>query len=776
MFKMSSLSSAAGKKSFRLFTLVIGFSVLITPLISFTQTTVMAQSSDAGDFEKNKTADPSLGTQTFEKEYLKPVTDTSGLTDSKSSFSGTTTESLRGRGNGGGTTTPPTPTPNLQWAIAATAGVKISVNHEGWYRVPADQLQAAGFDVNSNRTYWQLFSDAVEQSIKVNSDGSIEFLGKELDTIQTNTRVYFLISGQTAGKRIGTGTTKVSDTNNAPNFDITVERKPRLNYIPGVLNGESENWFGDVIYSSVPEVENISVYNPDVSGTARLNVRLQGLTETPHTVNVKFNNLVIGSVSFSNYQNITVGFDVPMSAVVAGSNQVALQTNLSSDYALVDTISLTYKRLYEARNNRLHFSVPARSSLRVNDFTENSINVFELTNGQIQSELSVAVQSSGGSYSFSIASSRSNRELLAVTNSEKELPLSVEPNYSSNWNSISNNANFVIIAPPVFAQYAQTLANMRIQQGLNTKVVLTDDIYDEFSYGAESPQGIRDFLNNAVTYWQVKPQYVLLFGDSSYDSRGYLDIANRNLVPAKLVDTYFFETMSDAWYTDFNNDMIEDIAIGRLPAGNAAEAAQMVEKLASYDAQGNHQVKKGVFIADTIFATYSQQLAGILPATAQAAVINRSQMTDTQMQQEIFAQGSDNPLLVVYTGHGTPVGWTNAGLLSVYNVGNLTNSQLGFYMVVGCLNGYSQDPYNDSLAEALLKSPNGAMGVFASSGSITVSGPTAMSPVLTDKVFNSQPNNLMRIGDILRLAKQSSTNADANRTYQLFGDPTVYVK
>ena len=97
-------------------------------------------------------------------------------------------------------------------------------------------------------------------------------------------------------------------------------------------------------------------------------------------------------------------------------------------------------------------------------------------------------------------------------------------------------------------------------------------------------------------------------------------------------------------------------------------------------------------------------------------------------------------------------------------------------MVVGCLNGYSHDPYNDSLAEAFLKTPNGAMGVFASSGSIAVSGPTAMSPVLTDKIFNSQPNNLMRIGDIVRLSKQNSPDADSRRTYQLFGDPTVFIK
>jgi hypothetical protein len=35
---------------------------------------------------------------------------------------------------------------------------------------------------------------------------------------------------------------------------------------------------------------------------------------------------------------------------------------------------------------------------------------------------------------------------------------------------------------------------------------------------------------------------------------------------------------------------------------------------------------------------------------------------------------------------------------------------------------------------------------------------------------------MMRIGDIVRLAKLNSLDADSKRTYQLFGDPTVFIK
>ena len=506
MFKMSSLYIASVKESFRFFTLVIVFSAFFAPLAPLTQTSVTAQ-SDYG-FQTFETEKANATTPIFEREYLPQNQNlTLSAISTKQDSLTPSGENLRGRGN----PPPPPTTTNPQWTIAATPGVKISVNHDGWYRISANQLEMAGFPVSSNRTYWQLFTGAQEQPIKTGADGSIEFYGKELDTVETDTRVYYLIYGQTAGKRIGIGTVKSSDANNAPNFDITVERKPRINYIPTILNGDAENWFGQLIEPAQPLTENLTVYDQDSSGTARLSVKLQGLTSGQHTVSVKFNNLTVGNASFSNYQNTTFNFDVPMAAVVAGANQVSLQATASSgDYSMFDSVSLTYKRLYEARDNRLHFSVPARKGLRVVDFTENSINVFELQNGQVIGELTVRVDPDGSNYAFSLAATKNNRELMAVTNSRKESPLKVEANVPSMLNSSSNTADMLIIAPAVFGQYAQTLANMRIQQGLNAKVVTTDDIFDEFGYGVRSAQGIKDFLRHATTSWQVKPRYVLL--------------------------------------------------------------------------------------------------------------------------------------------------------------------------------------------------------------------------------------------------------------------------
>ena len=65
---MSSLYMTAGKKYFRLLTLVIGFSAFFAPLLPLTQTAVMAQSNDTVQtFETEKS---NATTADFEREYL----------------------------------------------------------------------------------------------------------------------------------------------------------------------------------------------------------------------------------------------------------------------------------------------------------------------------------------------------------------------------------------------------------------------------------------------------------------------------------------------------------------------------------------------------------------------------------------------------------------------------------------------------------------------------------------------------------------------------------
>jgi hypothetical protein len=96
-----------------------------------------------------------------------------------------------------------------QWAIAAQPAVKINVRKNDWYHVTQADLLAAGLNPSASASNLQLFVDGIEQPMLVKSGNGplgagdyIEFYGTALNKTETDTHVYWLVSGSTPGKRI----------------------------------------------------------------------------------------------------------------------------------------------------------------------------------------------------------------------------------------------------------------------------------------------------------------------------------------------------------------------------------------------------------------------------------------------------------------------------------------------------------------------------------------------------------------------------------------------
>jgi hypothetical protein len=257
--------------------------------------------------------------------------------------------------------------------------------------------------------------------------------------------------------------------------------------------------------------------------------------------------------------------------------------------------------------------------------------------------------------------------------------------------------------------------------------------------------------------------------------RNYLGQTNRDMVPTKLIDTMDMETSSDSWFADFDNDGVENIAIGRLPVANGAEALAMLDKLARYDAQAARTIRTDSLIADSTFEVFSDMLQAGMPQNVQVNRIDRATMDDVQMRQSILSELNGGPMVVTYTGHGSTGVWTSAGVFTGMDATGLNNSQLSFYLLMTCLNGFSHNVYNDSLAERLIRAPNGAVAVFASSGSTFAEDQIPMSLEATRLALGDSAGQI-RVGDLVRSAKQQATSQDVKRTWQLVGDPTVFIK
>ena len=181
---------------------------------------------------------------------------------------------------------------------------------------------------------------------------------------------------------------------------------------------------------------------------------------------------------------------------------------------------------------------------------------------------------------------------------------------------VGSGADFLIITHPSLVSEAKRLANFhQVQDGYQTVVAQTPQIYQEFASGNPDPAAIRDFVkmyyDQAQKTGGKKPRFLLLFGEGSYDPKNRVP-GNINLVPVyetvnsldplvSHVSDDFFGLLSDADDINLVSPAgLLDIGIGRIPAHSIDEAKIMVDKIIHYSdtaSLGSWRTKT-VYIAD----------------------------------------------------------------------------------------------------------------------------------------------------------------------------------
>ncbi len=309
-----------------------------------------------------------------------------------------------------------------------------------------------------------------------------------------------------------------------------------------------------------------------------------------------------------------------------------------------------------------------------------------------------------------------------------------------------------------------------------------EDVFDEFSFGAHDPSAIKAFLSLAHSSWRTAPSHVLLVGNASFDPRNYLGYGFRDLVPTKQVITQYMKTASDDWLTDFDGDGVADIPIGRLPALGSADLDIMVGKAVSYArAPAGDWSSTAVMVADAAdgqgndFPSASNSAASLLPASLTVNRISVDQLGSAGAREALLSQLASGALFVNYVGHGTEESWAIDGIFGNGDAYAMTNgNKLPFVTSMTCLTGlFDDDIYGESLAEALLRSPNGgAVAVWASSGLTFLPGQAAVDRELVNQLFGASTT----LGEAVRKAKLATTDPDVRRTWNLLGDPSTKLR
>ena len=140
----------------------------------------------------------------------------------------------------------------------------------------------------------------------------------------------------------------------------------------------------------------------------------------------------------------------------------------------------------------------------------------------------------------------------------------------------SASFEYMALAPDALKQPAQDLVNYRAaQDGLRGLVVTTEELVQE--YGSVDVRQFVQDLHGAVLWSDIRPYYLVLFGDANLFWPGSTKIPTHN----------FENQASDSWFvaTDPNsNDFAPLIRLGRVPIVSASEGSNYVSKVITYEA------------------------------------------------------------------------------------------------------------------------------------------------------------------------------------------------
>jgi uncharacterized repeat protein (TIGR01451 family) len=688
------------------------------------------------------------------------------------------------------------------WTAPSRRAAKIRVAREGWYRVTKRDLLAAGFDPGTVPSNLRLLADGVEQAILVRdgADGSfdagdsIEFYGVGFDSPWDGAHVYWLVADDRPGLRIEPGQGDGAPFPPAPSsFPFTVELRERTVQIFALLGTADEDNFYGAVVTPDPVVQQLTLTNIDRlgSGGATVEIALQGSLDTAHRVEVQLNGSDVGTIDFPGRTRIVETLAVPVESLREGANDVTLVARGGDeDISLVDYVRITYPHRNALDDGALRMTAPGFSRVTLGGLTDRSLRVVDVSQPTRPRELSVSFASDGSDTSASVAVMRRGEATLYAFTPERVLsPERIEVNVPSSLSRRDNAADFLIIGHPSLLSRLEPLRQLRQQQGLSTSLVDVTDVYDEFAYGQKTPYAIRDFLQRAALGWRRPPHYVLLAGDASFDPRNYLGEGDFDLVPTKLVHTTYMKTDSDDWFVDWDQDGLPEMAIGRLPARTAEEAATMVAKILSRDAAlgggpGTPDWARRVLLVtgppdEYDFPSASARLRALVPPDVAAEEVAIGPLGPGAARGAIVSGFDAGQLLVNFSGHGSIEVWmerSDGGLVfGDADAAGLTNAgALPFVVSMTCLNGLFDDLWTESLAEALLKAPDGgAAAVWASSGLTEPSSQSPMNEELFRLLFGGAP---MRLGDATVRAKRGTSDIDVRRTWILFGDPTMRLR
>ena len=626
---------------------------------------------------------------------------------------------------------------------------------------------------------------------------AILFAGEQYETFYTDLNAYRFRLGRSRKSQampVVDGAPVASAGDLSPFTDsLTFEEEPDFMYSTWTVASEqdADYWFWDYLYGGYKDLIEVTLHipNPAPYGTAQLRVTMRGWTDLEagddHQVYAELNGQPVGTmITWDGFEEAELTADFDQSLLNADGNNIL---RLRNSYAQgthpgqwLNRVDIDYSRLPVAVNDTLWLHSVEGGTQVVTGFTSEDILVIQSPAGSAAMLGDVQVEADAdGQWSVSFKAV-AGADYLVVDRSAINTPAITVDN-TARLAKRSNTAEYLIIAPRVFAGTAEALANYQRNRFDAVKIAWLDDIYNEFSYGRVDPAALGRFIQKTDS-WLIPPSYVILVGKGSLDEKNRMGYSD-SFLPVLMVSTPWALAASDDRLLDHEGNA--SFAIGRIPITSDREGIAYVNKLMSHDATrpADDQLQ-AVLAADNPddagdFHLNSELLADQLLASLEFTAVTRLYHPQDDVRSALIQSKTWDTGYVSYDGHGSAgqVGDYRENFINASDAAALQNQTYPVFTALTCAVADDTLPGSRSLAGALVLNPTGgAIASLAPTGLSLDSEAQQLGAAFVDNLFGNTENTM---GDALIEAK-TETGANISgfmsRIYSIVGDPSIYAR
>ena len=392
-------------------------------------------------------------------------------------------------------------------------------------------------------------------------------------------------------------------------------------------------------------------------------------------------------------------------------------------------------------------------------------------------------------------------------------------------------ADMVIIIPTTQKQrqHAERLADYhRTHDGLTVNIVPADEIFNEFSSGTPDATAYRRYMkmlyDRAATPDEA-PKYLLLFGDGAWDNR-MLTADWARLSPDDFLLCFESENslndvscfVSDDFFCmlddeeeiqvggNYNNCTGKpDVAVGRLPVRNDAEAKLLVDKIIEYGENPNPGVWQNTVVVmgddgnNNAHMIDADNVAKVISATRPALDVKKIMWDAYKLEKSstgntfpdarnlITKYMADGALIMNYSGHGGPNQLSHETVLKIGDFSDIQSKTMALWVTAAC-DILPFDGQQDNIGEAaIFNEKGGAIAFYGTTRTVYQLQNSYMNQLFTKFVLSEYNGKPVAIGEAARMAKASLagmvteipsgmnySDLSANKLqYTLLGDPAL---